>query len=124
MKFSLIQLENISKNRPQGYKEDVLNLSKRIDENIYELDDESYAKLAEKYRTPSFTEKIKNISIAAKDVVKNGREARSEDEIIQNSTICTKCPFLIANSFRCGQCGCFLSVKLTLKTWHCPIKKW
>jgi hypothetical protein len=38
--------------------------------------------------------------------------------------ICRGCPKFIAQSERCGACGCYLSTKTSWKLSECPEKKW
>jgi hypothetical protein len=124
MKFTLEQLEKTSKSRPQGYREDVLQLATKIDDNLYELSEDNFKTLAEKYRLPSILEMIKNTANAASDALKKGRDVRSPEEIQRILSICGTCQFFILESKRCGACGCFLQAKTLFKSWHCPKNKW
>ena len=124
-KFTLEQLEEQSKNRPQGYKDEILQIAAKINEKYYELTQEQYEYLADKYRLPSKIEMIKNLVQAAKDAAIKGLKSRSAEEVEKNLKICTNCPFLIEKGFRCGQCGCCLKYKVLLdNAWHCPQNKW
>ena len=49
MRFTLKQLEEKSRHRPQGYYDEVLALAIKKENGFYELSNENYAKLAEKY---------------------------------------------------------------------------
>jgi hypothetical protein len=124
MKFTLIQLESKSKNRPRGYYDEILALSVETEtRGIYELSDENYIKLAEKYRLPSILQQVKNLSSSLVELTKDF-DKRPQEEIEKNLTICASCPFLIEESLRCGVCGCFLKTKVIYKAWHCPKNKW
>lgn len=123
MKFTLLQLEEVSKNRPQGYKQEVLAASKKISDDLYELPEDAYKILFEKYRLPSRLQMVKNLIGAMADLAEDP-EQRSKDEIEKCLNICAACPHMIDSQFRCGICGCFLTAKTKFKSWHCPIKKW
>lgn len=124
MIFTLKQLEEKAPKRPNGYKEEVLGLSKKISDNLYELSEENYKLIADKYRLPTRLELTKNLSNSALDLIKNGFEARSKESIEENTKICFACEFLVENEFRCGVCGCSLKAKMLMKSWKCPKKKW
>lgn len=38
--------------------------------------------------------------------------------------ICGKCPFLVRDGYKCGACGCFLTLKIPLGTSYCPKGYW
>jgi hypothetical protein len=38
--------------------------------------------------------------------------------------ICKACPKLIKLTSQCKECGCFMSIKTTLKQAACPLEKW
>jgi len=124
MKFTLEQLNEKSKNRPQGYREEVLSLAKKTDNYFYELSDESFAILAEKYRMPSFLEMITNAGKAALEAANSGLDVRDKEQTETCLKICAICPHLVIDPFRCGICGCFLEYKIKLKAWHCPQNRW
>lgn len=135
MIFSLQQLEEKSKNRPEGYKEDVLKLSKKIDNELYELEEKDYQYLVKKYSFPPRWQMIKNVIQAATDAAKNGFDTRSPAEIESiMKDHCVQCSYFREDGPRCGHCGCFLGGikedggikwgKALLKAWHCPIDKW
>lgn len=75
---------------------------------------------------PSRWQMLKNLVEAAKDVIVEGTEARSTEEIEAALKVCAGCPHLIVNQWggRCGKCGCKASFKVKLKAWKCPIDKW
>ena len=47
---------------------------------------------------------------------------RTQDEISKVVSICKECPS--KNGGRCGECGCFLSMIIKIKKYHCPLSKW
>jgi hypothetical protein len=123
MLFTLKQLEEKSQHRPQGYYDDVLALSIKRENDFYELSDENYVKLAEKYRMPSILQELLNLSKAAGQAIVDPT-LRSEEEKEKCLKICAACPWLIEQGYRCGICGCFLIHKVKLQTWHCPKNFW
>jgi hypothetical protein len=46
-----------------------------------------------------------------------------KDTAEKRAEICSSCEYLKDDSI-CGQCGCFLKIKIPLGTSECPIKKW
>jgi anaerobic ribonucleoside-triphosphate reductase len=55
----------------------------------------------------------------------NPNQPRSEEELQEyRMSICKQCPFLTQRGERCRKCGCFMSLKTTLKGAKCPIGKW
>lgn len=55
----------------------------------------------------------------------NPKQPRTEEELQEyRMSICRACPFLIAKGERCSKCGCFMSLKTTLKRAKCPIGNW
>lgn len=124
MKYTLRQLDKKSESRPQGYREDMLAASKSLENGLYEITDEAYQALAEKYRLPSARQLISNVIDAVKQAVKEGFDVRPAEEAERYMSICVLCPLFIEKDVRCGKCGCWLSAKMQLKAWHCPLKKW
>ena len=124
MKFTLKQLEEKAKERPQGYKEEILSSSMKIDGELYELDDNAFIQIAKKYRLPSMLERIKSFAQAINVAASIGLESRNEQEMEQVLSICAVCPYLIVDRFTCGKCGCFLVVKSRFRDFKCPVNKW
>lgn len=122
MRFTIAQLDERAKVKPQGYREDVLAVSTR-DGDMIDLPQEAYERLSLKWRVPGFVEMLKSATIAAVQYVANP-EQRTPEEMTANLTACIKCPFLIERDFRCGKCGCPLTRKVLAKAWHCPEGKW
>lgn len=52
-------------------------------------------------------------------------EERVSDEIESTRfSICMDCPELIKVTNQCKQCGCFMKLKVKLKSSTCPIGNW
>lgn len=47
------------------------------------------------------------------------REAREE-----RLKICRECPELRKSIMQCKKCGCFVAVKASVASMHCPLEKW
>ena len=75
---------------------------------------------------PSFSQMAQNLIGAVKDVVIDGIERRTQEEIDAALKTCEACEFFIANEWggRCGKCGCKTSFKVKLLAWKCPLGKW
>jgi hypothetical protein len=124
MRFTLAKLEERSRARPQGYREEVLAAAKEVGYQIYEIADKDYEALAQKYRLPNALELIANVVTAVKEAGEKGFDVRSPEEAEAVMKLCVCCPLFVTDSSRCGKCGCYLSAKIQLKAWHCPLKKW
>lgn len=52
-------------------------------------------------------------------------QPRSDKDLIEyRLEICNKCPFFNKRLKKCRQCGCFMSLKTTLKSAKCPVGHW
>lgn len=122
MKFTLKDLEETSKKKPQGYKEEVLSLCEREGDTL-SLSDENYKILSLKYREPSVFEKTENV-IKALGSFLNNPMARKPEEISKIFTQCRGCEWYVVDQQKCGKCGCLLIIKSKYKSWTCPIGKW
>jgi hypothetical protein len=49
-----------------------------------------------------------------------GLPLAGEEEQDRRTKICSGCPLLIAETFRCGKCGCYLKYKIAMLTESCP----
>lgn len=121
--FTLEQLGEKSKHRPQGYYDDVLAAAIIQPNGMYILPDEKAEELKLKYRLPSLIKMAGNLSTAVVEIAKDPTR-RSEEEIKRIMAICATCEFLIEQDLRCGKCGCFLEYKKNWLAEHCPINKW
>ena len=55
----------------------------------------------------------------------NPNSPRSQEELVAyRLEICRGCPFFRQRSQTCKKCGCFMTLKTTLKNAKCPIDKW
>ena len=55
----------------------------------------------------------------------NPNQPRSEEELkAYRMSICRTCPFFSKTGERCTKCGCFMTLKTTLKKAKCPVGKW
>ena len=135
MIFTLAQLAEKSKHRPQGYYQDVMALATKISDTHYELDDKKFAQIALKYRLPSKIQMLNNIVTAFLSAAKDGTEYRRAEDVKRVLSICIQCPLYIDQQYpRCGDCGCFLGGvdesgkvkfgKSMLKNWKCQLGKW
>lgn len=48
----------------------------------------------------------------------------TKEEQKERHEICTKCPFMITEGYKCGVCQCYLSLKVALATSECPKGYW
>lgn len=79
-------------------------------------------------KLPSKIDMAKNvIKSAAKNVksVIDGNELRVNNLVFSvRMEICYGCDMFIEDGERCSECGCFLSVKVSLFAEECPIGMW
>lgn len=55
----------------------------------------------------------------------NPNAPRSQEELVAyRLEICRGCPFFRKLSQTCRKCGCFMTLKTTLKNAKCPVGKW
>lgn len=55
----------------------------------------------------------------------NPNSPRSQEELVAyRLEICKGCPFFRKLSQTCRKCGCFMTLKTTLKNAKCPVGKW
>lgn len=55
----------------------------------------------------------------------NPKLEKASDELSDSRfSVCKKCPELIPIVNQCKQCGCFMSLKTTMKIAKCPLGKW
>ena len=46
----------------------------------------------------------------------------TDEEYEKRLEVCKSCDYL--NAGTCGACGCYVELRATAKTGHCPYKKW
>ena len=74
---------------------------------------------------PSLAKQAGNLVSSIVSHVAGGLKTRTDEEaeaLVEQH--CKKCEFFITESSRCSQCGCFLALKTTWKSEHCPVGKW
>ena len=55
----------------------------------------------------------------------NPKHEKASVELQENRfNICKQCPELIPVVNQCKKCGCFMSLKTTMKIAKCPLGKW
>jgi hypothetical protein len=124
MIFSLKELDEKCKSRPQGYREDIMKVAIPKGDNQFEIKPEDYSILAAKYRPPTSFEKMLNVSQALKLAISDPTRRSKEEikDILEKS--CHTCEWFIQDKIICGKCGCYLGVKTSIKAFHCPLNKW
>ena len=68
--------------------------------------------------------KVKLGSTRPWDFVNPNTEYSSDEEAVRRMSICEGCPSFIKLTHQCKECGCFMKMKVWLKTAECPLKKW
>ena len=58
------------------------------------------------------------------DILDPRTEYVDEEISTKRFDICKSCPKLIKLTSQCKECGCFMSIKTTLKHAACPLEKW
>ena len=73
---------------------------------------------------PPIREQIMSAVKAAVKHAAAGFPMASDEEKERRAEICSTCPSLRKEEYRCGECGCFLKFKIAMQTSTCPINKW
>ena len=74
---------------------------------------------------PSLAKQASNLAGSIVSHVAGGMKTRTDEEaeaLVEQH--CKSCEFYIRDSGRCSQCGCYLAIKTTWKSEHCPVGKW
>jgi len=121
--FTIAQLDEKAKTRPNGYRADVLAQATLLPNGFHELSSEAFEALAAKYRPPTFFDKLASLGDAAVQAIKDP-SIRTNEEMKAVTDICRKCEWLIEDGFKCGSCGCPIARKAIGRSWHCPLAKW
>jgi len=79
---------------------------------------------AAKVAFPSRWQMLKNLMGSMGDLVTQGTDMRSPEEVERVLKICAECPYFREKGPRCAHCGCFLLVKVKATALKCPIDKW
>lgn len=79
-----------------------------------------------KKELPSLSKQAKNFVGSMIDYAKDGFKNSSEEEVIRRISICESCELFRHNDRRCSHesCGCFMDVKVKLKSASCPLGLW
>jgi uncharacterized paraquat-inducible protein A len=56
--------------------------------------------------------------------VASGFPTATDEEIKKRAEICSTCPFLNKEEYKCNKCGCFLKYKIPWATSECPLNNW
>lgn len=55
----------------------------------------------------------------------DSNQPKSDKELVEyRLSICQTCPFFSKAGNRCKKCGCFMSLKTTLRKAKCPVGNW
>lgn len=73
---------------------------------------------------PSFISQLVSFSKAATDHIKSGLSHADENERERRAAICSECPLLDSENYKCNECGCYLKFKISWETSTCPKGKW
>lgn len=73
---------------------------------------------------PSLLTKLFSLAKAVTKQVVEGLPSCPDDEIKRRAEICSTCPSLIKDEYKCGECGCYLKYKISWATQDCPLGKW
>lgn len=139
IEIKIKQLEARSKNRPEGYVDDVISMGEKVEGGSVFLSLENYNFLKEKYRgkreeppqveEPTRLDMIKNFSSAMANWVKSGYKTVDKSTYLQRLAICESCdlwdPKARAGLGKCNhkKCGCS-KMKQWLASEKCPLEKW
>lgn len=63
-------------------------------------------------------------SKAAKAIAENKQIISPKLDAQKRLDICNKCPSLDKTGGRCGECGCFVTIKVKMDFESCPLRKW
>lgn len=128
MRLQISKINEMAKNRPDGYAEDVLSRGV-ISGEWLKISSESLAELREKYRPSEERQGILKqaasfasaMSSEAKAIAEQQAPVSEEDQAARLA-ICQGCDFY--DGHRCKKCGCFMNLKTRLRSASCPIGKW
>lgn len=73
---------------------------------------------------PSIFTQLYNFGKATITHVAAGLPAVNDEELAKRVEICSTCPNLDTEQFRCNVCGCFLKYKTAWAKEKCPEGKW
>jgi len=58
------------------------------------------------------------------DLLNPTKPRSTKDQTEERMDVCRTCEFFNAKLVKCTKCGCFMSLKTTLKEARCPVGKW
>lgn len=73
---------------------------------------------------PNLIKKTGNFLKAVTAHVGSGLEQADDELKEKRASICSTCPYLDKENFKCTHCGCWLKYKIAWATSSCPIEKW
>jgi len=134
-KISLFSIRENSKNRLDGYIEEVMKRGV-VDGDFITLSEEDFQYIRKTFSKESTNEiKLPKIATMAKTAITSTAHwlssgaRKASDEVIQKRlSECKGCEFWNSSAFnntgRCMKCGCSTWVKLRMDTEKCPIGRW
>ena len=69
-------------------------------------------------------EELKNGATARPTDLLDKENYTSEEMSSARMSICEECPRLVKTTKQCKECGCFMRLKVKIKTAACPLSKW
>ena len=72
----------------------------------------------------SIRDQIMSVVKAAVKQAAAGFPKATDKEQERRAEICSTCPSLRKEEYRCGECGCYLKWKISMGTQKCPLNKW
>ena len=69
-------------------------------------------------------EQIMSVVKGAVKQASEGFPVSTDEEKERRAEICSTCPSLIKDEYKCGECGCYLKYKISWATQDCPLGKW
>lgn len=114
----------------KAYIDDVIDASVTYDEGagIYELTDEDFARIREKYASKPVKHEpktgIKRIAHGAVGIAKAVAHIDRPDDatIAARLAVCEGCDEY--KNGKCGKCGCNMKYKTAVAQEKCPLRKW
>lgn len=73
---------------------------------------------------PSIFTQLVSLTKAVTIHAASGLKSANDEEQQKRALICSECPELIEESYRCGVCNCLLKYKIKWATSECPKGKW
>jgi hypothetical protein len=134
-KISLFSIQANSKNRLDGYIDEVMKRG-TVDGDFITLSEEDFQYIRNNFskkdtveiRLPKITTMAKTAITSTANWISNGAKKVSDEVIQERLLACKGCEFWNSGAFnntgRCMKCGCSTWVKLRMDTEKCPIGKW